>query len=164
MHIRQRTRQRIATGLMILFLALALVPIYQILAKMSPGGRFVQLCSAMGIQTVWVADEADGGLPLLKANAKVNSIIGAESIGASGSASAAAKNAPNLTSPSSISSPFGSCEFCWTSVLATVLPLALVLVFGLPTTQLIAPVPQTQAFQSFLRQWHARPRAPPLAF
>ena len=66
MHIRQRTRQRIATGLMILFLALALVPIYQILAKMSPGGRFVQLCSAMGIQTVWVADEADGGLPLLK--------------------------------------------------------------------------------------------------
>ena len=158
MHICQRTRQRIATGLMILFLALALVPIYQILAKMSPGGRFVQLCSAMGIQTVWVADEADGGLPLLKANAKVNSIIGAESIGASGSASAAAKNAPNLISP------FGSCEFCWTSVLATVLPLALVLVFGLPTTQLIAPVPQTQAFQSFLRQWHARPRAPPLAF
>ena len=158
MYFRKNTQKQIATGLMILFLALALVPIYQILAKMSPGGRFVQLCSAMGIQTVWVADEADGGLPLLKANAKVNSIIGAESIGASGSASAAAKNAPNLTSP------FGSCEFCWTSVLATVLPLALVLVFGLPTTQLIAPVPQTQAFQSFLRQWHARPRAPPLAF
>ena len=94
MHIRQRTRQRIATGLMILFLALALVPIYQILAKMSPGGRFVQLCSAMGIQTVWVADEADGGLPLRKANAMVNSLIGAEAIGASGSASAAANKRP----------------------------------------------------------------------
>ena len=165
MHIRQRTRQRIATGLMILFLALALVPIYQILAKMSPGGRFVQLCSAMGIQTVWVADEPDGGgLPLLKANAKANSVMGAELVGASGSASAAAKSAPNLSSPSSIYSPFGSCEFCWTSVLATVLPLALVLFFGLPTVQLVAPVSQTQAFQSFLRQWHARPRAPPIAF
>ena len=164
MHIRQRTRQRIATGLMILFLALALVPIYQILAKMSPGGRFVQLCSAMGIQTVWVADEADGGLPLLKANAKANSVMGAELVGASGSASATGKNAPNITSPGSISSPFGSCEFCWTSVLATVLPLALVLFFGLPTVQLVAPVSQTQAFQSFLRQWHARPRAPPIAF
>ena len=45
MHIRQRTRQRIATGLMILFWRWHLVPIYQILAKMSPGGRFVQLRS-----------------------------------------------------------------------------------------------------------------------
>ena len=157
MHIRQRTRQRIATGLMILFLALALVPIYQILAKMSPGGRFVRLCSAMGIQTVWVADEPDGvGLALLKTNFKADSITsGAEYAGASSNTTAATKTPPNL------SSPFGSCEFCWTSALAMVLPLAIMLFFGLPQARFFLPIYQAQAFQSFLRQWHASPRAPP---
>lgn len=148
MNFRQRTRQRIATGLMILFLALALVPIYQILAKLAPGGRFVQLCSAMGIQTVWVADDpTDSGLPVLKANASVD---------------AAAGSVVNGGKPMNLSSPFGSCEFCWTSVLATVLPLALILFVGLPEFRFSPPVYQTQAFQSFLRQWHARPRAPPV--
>ena len=151
MYFRKNTQKQIATGLMILFLALALVPIYQILAKMSPGGRFVQLCSAMGIQTVWVADDSGGNLLMLSAKSTLNADV-------SGASSATTKTPPNL------SSPFGSCEFCWTSVLATVLPLALVLFFGLPTAQFVAPVPQTQIFQSFLRQWHARPRAPPFAF
>lgn len=156
MHIRQRTRQRIATGLMILFLALALVPIYQILAKMSPGGRFVQLCSSMGIQTVWVADDSGGKLPMLSAQ----SAVSADGV----AASSATTSSATTKSPPNFSSPFGSCEFCWASVLATVLPLALVLFFGLSTAQFVTPVPQPQAFQSFLRQWHARPRAPPLLF
>lgn len=151
MYFRKNTQKQIATGLMILFLALALVPIYQILAKMSPGGRFVQLCSSMGIQTVWVADDSGGKLPMLSAQ----SAVSADGVAAS---SATTKSPPNL------SSPFGSCEFCWASVLATVLPLALVLFFGLSTAQFVAPVPQPQTFQSFLRQWHARPRAPPLFF
>ena len=153
MHIRQRTRQRIATGLMILFLALALVPIYQILAKMSPGGRFVQLCSAMGIQTVWVADDAaDVRLPSLNVTSNVMSNSGAS----------ATETLSGLSSKGmNLSSPFGSCEFCWASALATVLPLALILFVGLPTVRFSAPVYQTQAFQSFVRQWHARPRAPP---
>ncbi len=143
MHIRQRTRQRIATGLMILFLALALVPIYQILAKMSPGGRFVQLCSAMGIQTVWVADEPSVG----------DFVVNPSS------------NAPDGVTKTQLSkmsmSPFGSCEFCWTSALAMVLPLAIMLFFGLPQARFFLPIYQAQAFQSFLRQWHASPRAPP---
>ena len=153
MHFRQRTRQRIATGLMILFLALALVPIYQILAKLAPGGRFVQLCSSMGIQTVWVADDAEvvrGGLPTLSATATSGDQ------GASGSLSGLSSKGMNL------SSPFGSCEFCWASALATVLPLAFILFVGLPKTRFSPPVYQTQAFHSFLRQWHARPRAPPV--
>lgn len=151
MHFRQRTRQSIAAGLMILFLALALVPIYQILAKMSPGGRFVQLCSAMGIQTVWVADDAaDVRLPSLTATSNALSDAGAPS-----ARSGLSSKGMNL------SSPFGSCEFCWASALATVLPLALILFVGLPTARFSVPAYQTQAFQSFLRQWHARPRAPP---
>ena len=154
MHIRQRTRQRIATGLMILFLALALVPIYQILAKMSPGGRFVQLCSAMGIQTVWVADDAaDVRLP--------NLTTASNTMGDSSASAATAALSAVPSKGMNLSSPFGSCEFCWTSALATVLPLALILFVGLPTARFSAPVYQTQAFQSFLRQWHARPRAPP---
>ena len=154
MHFRQRTRQRIATGLIILFLALALVPIYQILAKMSPGGRFVQLCSSMGIQTVWVADDAaEGGLPGL------NITTGVKAVGAD---SAPASLSGSSSKGMNLSSPFGSCEFCWASALATVLPLAIVLFVGLPSVHFSAPVYQTQAFQSFLRQWHARPRAPPI--
>ena len=154
MHFRQRTRQRIATGLMILFLALALVPIYQILAKLAPGGRFVQLCSSMGIQTVWVADDAaDVRLPSLTATSNATSDTGAQS--ATAALSGLSSKGMNL------SSPFGSCEFCWASALATVLPLALILFVGLPTVRFSAPVYQTQAFQSFVRQWHARPRAPP---
>ena len=83
---------------------------------------------------------------LLKANAKINSIIGAESIGAS--------RRCWQKRPESL--PVHSARILLDqSFKATVLPLALVLVFGLPTTQLIAPVPQTQAFQSFLRQWRA---------
>lgn len=156
MYFRKNTQKQIATGLMILFLALALVPIYQILAKMSPGGRFVQLCSSMGIQTVWVADDSGGNLPMLSAQSAVNADVGA--------ASSATTSSATTKSPPNLSSPFGSCEFCWASVLATVLPLALVLFFGLSTAQFVTPVPQPQTFQSFLRQWHARPRAPPLFF
>lgn len=150
--IRPHVQKRIATGLMILFLALALVPIYQILAKFAPSGRFVQLCSSMGIQTVWVTDEtmAESPLPLLKASSMVQN---------------AEHSSVSPANPISLnlSSPFGSCEFCWTSVLATVLPLAWVLFFGLPEAQFSTPVYQPQAVQSFLRQWHARPRAPPFA-
>ena len=152
MHFSQRFRRRIATGLTILFLALALVPIYQILAKLAPGGRFVQLCSAMGIQTVWVAnDAADVSLPSLSA-AK-----GAVSADAA-TASSPSKGSPNL------SNPFGSCEFCWASVLATVLPLALLLFFGLPELRFSIPAVQAQVFRSFLAFWHLPSRAPPLYF
>ena len=101
MYINQHLQKKVATGLMILFLVFALVPIYIIMAKFATGGHYVQLCTAAGMQTVWVADEAGANAG---SGATVQSGIKA--------------------SDGSLVSPFGCCEFCWTSVLAaTVLPL-----------------------------------------
>ena len=153
MHFSQRFRRRIATGLMILFLALALVPIYQILAKFAPGGRFVQLCSAMGVQTVWVADEGS----TIELPALISSDQQASSI-------SDGLNSPNSLLNVHSANPFGSCEFCWVSVLATVLPLALVLFFAIPKRQFNLPVVRKQVFRFFLGYWHLPSRAPPFSF
>ena len=141
MYLNQRLHKRISTGLIALFLVLALVPIYMIMAKFSTGGQYVQLCTSNGMQTVWVADDADTAV----ANASVNS-----------SAKASAGNVVN---------PFGCCEFCWTSVLAaTVLPLIWVLFVGSASVRFSVPAYQTHAFHSYLRRWHVSPRAPPYLF
>ena len=136
MYINQRLQRKIATGLMILFLAFALVPIYLIMAKFATGGHYVQLCTAAGIQTVWVADET---------GVSVQSGI--------------------QTTDGNLVNPFGCCEFCWTSVLAaTVLPL-LVVFFAVGTrVRFAVPTYQEQGFHSYLRRWHVSPRAPPYLF
>lgn len=94
MYINQRLQRKVATGLMILFLAFALVPIYLIMAKFATGGHYAQLCTATGMQTVWVVDEPEA--TSIQSNATAQS---------SGQAS-----------DGRLMNPFGCCEFCWTSV------------------------------------------------
>lgn len=144
----KRWHKRIALALLTLFLVLALVPVYCLMAKLSPGGKFVQLCSSSGIQTVWVADDRGDGL-LQSAN-----LLGKTSLGAS-------EDVTN-TGHSSGANPFGSCEFCWMNVLATTLLLAVILFFSPPKIYFFASAWPRRAFQSFIQNWHAHPRAPPL--
>ena len=142
MYINQRLQKQVATGLMILFLAFALVPIYLIMAKFATGGHYAQLCTATGMQTVWVADESEAGI-------QTNTT--AQSNG--------------QTSDGRLMSPFGCCEFCWTSVLAaTVLPLLVVFFAGGTRARFAVPTYQAQGFHSYLRRWHVCPRAPPYLF
>jgi hypothetical protein len=142
MYINQHLQKKVAAGLMILFLVFALVPIYIIMAKFATGGHYVQLCTAAGMQTVWVADEAGANAG---SGATVQSGIKA--------------------SDGSLVSPFGCCEFCWTSVLAaTVLPLLSVFFAGATPVRFAIPVYQAHTFQSYLRRWHVSPRAPPYLF
>ncbi|MBS1174122.1 MAG: hypothetical protein H6R05_253 [Burkholderiaceae bacterium] len=127
---------------MILFLVFALVPIYIIMAKFATGGHYVQLCTATGMQTVWVADDASTGMTI---NSATPSNV--------------------QTSESGLVSPFGCCEFCWTSVLAaTVLPLLVVLFASNVQARFAVPAYQEQDFHSYLRRWHVSPRAPPYLF
>ena len=142
MYINQHLQKKVAAGLMILFLVFALVPIYIIMAKFATGGHYAQLCTATGMQTVWVADEPEAGI---QPNATAQS--------------------NGQTSDGRLMSPFGCCEFCWTSVLAaTVLPLLVVFFAGGRHTRFAVPTYQEQGFHSYLRRWHVSPRAPPYLF
>jgi hypothetical protein len=143
MYINQRLQRKVATGLMILFLAFALVPIYLIMAKFATGGHYAQLCTATGMQTVWVVDEPEA--TSIQSNATAQS---------SGQAS-----------DGRLMNPFGCCEFCWTSVLAaTVLPLLVVFFAGDAHARFAVPTYQEPSVHSYLRRWHVSPRAPPYLF
>ncbi len=147
MRIGQALQRRTAIGLMVLFLVLAVVPIYMVMAKFATGGQFIQLCTSSGMQTVWVADDN-------------NSTNVTGSFSTSTTASSAKNNADGK-----MTSPFGCCEFCWTSVLAaTVLPLLVVFFSGNAPTRFTLPDYLERNFQSYLRQWHVSSRAPPAVF